>query len=410
MDLAALSEASLEEARVGDVGVDVVAIGKASREMSTAISSTLGARVRRRLTVCDEASLALGAPATDLVVGEHPVPGEGSLAAGRELVRFLDSASDADCTIFLLSGGASSLCVLPAPPITLTDLGELFAAALGAGVDITTLNKLRASTSAIAGGAVLRYVRTKRSLSLIMVDNVVSGAPWVASGLTYDYVPTEDEVTHLLGEVGLRDTALGDRALAASSERFATLSLNQLTRHENKVLADPSMMLAAAIDDARNRGYRVVNMREHVTGDVEDVSRLWSETLRLQATTTGPTAFIGVGEVTVRVRGEGRGGRCQQFAWLMAETLAGLERDSAFVARASDGRDYVEGVAGGWADGSTLERATASGIDFDGVARSNDAYSALRELGQVLEGGHTGWNLCDLYVALVGDYSKSGAA
>lgn len=409
MDLRTLVRASLDEARLGTAEVDLVAIGKASREMSAAAASVLGARVRRRLTVCDKASLAQEGPTSDLVIGEHPVPGEGSLAAGNELVRFLNSAPDGGCTMFLLSGGASSLCVLPAPPATLTDLGDLFAAALSAGVDITTLNKLRASTSAIAGGAVLRLVRTKRSLSLIMVDNVVSGAPWVASGLTYEYLPTEDELVALLGAVGLGGSALGDRVLAASLERFATLSLSQLTRHENTVLAEPSMMLAAAIKDARRRGYHVVSVGDHVTGDVDDVCRQWSETLWREATSEGPTALVGVGEVTVRVRDGGQGGRCQQFAWQMAEVLAGLERGGAFVARASDGRDFVEGVAGGWVDSSTRERATRSGIDVDGVARSNDTYTALSELGQVLEGGHTEWNLCDLYVALVGDHSPSGA-
>ena len=410
IDLVSLTRRALLDAHVAEVEVDVVAIGKASREMSAAVTSVLGARVRRRFTVCDEASVALGDLTSDVFIGEHPVPGEGSLAAGIELIRFLNSSPNDGCTIFLLSGGASSLCVVPAPPITLSDLGDVFAAALSAGIDITTLNMLRASASAIAGGAVLRHVRTKRSLSLIMVDNVVSGAPWVASGLTFDFAPTSEEMMALLDAVGLRGSTLGDRVLAASTERFATLSLSQLARHENTVVAEPLTMLAAADDEARRRGFRVVNMGDHVTGDVERVGREWSEALGREANSMEPVAFIGVGEVTVRVRGEGRGGRCQQFAWLMADKLAGLECDSAFVARASDGRDYVEGVAGGWVDGSTLKRATRSGIDWESVARANDAYSALGELGQLLEGGHTGWNLCDVYVAVTGDYSKSGAA
>jgi hydroxypyruvate reductase len=112
-------------------------------------------------------------------------------------------------------------------------------------------------------------------------------------------------------------------------------------------------------------------------------------------------AVLGVGEVTVRVRGAGTGGRCQEFAWYMAKVLAELDRDATFVARASDGRDFVEGVGGAWVERSTMERALSSGVKLLAVAQANDSHSALHALGQLLEGGHTGWNLCDLYVALM---------
>ena len=84
----------------------------------------------------------------------------------------------------------------------------------------------------------------------------------------------------------------------------------------------------------------------------------------------------------------------------MAKEMAELERDAVFVARASDGRDFVEGVGGAWVDSSTMERGRGLGIDWDAVVDANDSHSALGPLGQLIEGGHSGWNLCDLYVAL----------
>jgi len=189
MNLARLVDAQLVAAQVVDADVDLVAVGKASREMMAAASESLGSGVLRRLTICDAASAALGDLGDDVVVGEHPVPGEGSLAAGRALAAFLDEGSRASATIFLLSGGASSLCVMPVLPVDLDDLGAVFDASLASGADITTLNKVRAAVSMLGGGAVLRLVRTDRSLGLIMVDNVVSGAEWVASGLTYNFEP-----------------------------------------------------------------------------------------------------------------------------------------------------------------------------------------------------------------------------
>ena len=51
--------------------------------------------------------------------------------------------------------------------------------------------------------------------------------------------------------------------------------------------------------------------------------------------------------------------------------------------------------------GGALDHGTRAGLDWLAVAQANDTHSALRALGQLLEGGHTGWNLCDLYVALM---------
>jgi glycerate 2-kinase len=403
LDLVSLTEQRLNASGLLDpgVGVDVVAIGKASREMSAAAIAILGTRLRRRLTICDEASVALNDRTPDVVVGEHPVPGEGSLNAGEALVAFLEEPSPADCILFLLSGGASSLCVRPETPVTLQDLRGIWDAAMISGIDITTLNMIRASSSAIAGGGVLRHVRTARSQSLILVDNVISGVEWVASGLTYDYQPTREEVTSLIDQIGLSETPLGQRLLEASAHRAHALLSPVSSHYENAVLADPAMMLEYATVEARRRGYRVLDMGSHVHGNVAVVSERWADVLRREVASSDSVAVLGVGEVTVQVRGAGTGGRCQEFAWYMAKVLAELDRDAAFVARASDGRDFVEGVGGAWVERSTMERAQSSGVDWLAVAQANDSHPALRALGQLLEGGHTGWNLCDLYAALM---------
>ncbi len=143
-----------------DTEVDVVAIGKAAREMSAVVQDLLGNRVRRRLVVVDEGPAFSLDTDVEFVIGEHPLPGLGSLMAGERLVEFLERPSEAQCTIFLISGGASSLCALPQPPIDLEDLHELFAAVLEAGADITDPQSACARpSSSIAGGAVLRRCR-----------------------------------------------------------------------------------------------------------------------------------------------------------------------------------------------------------------------------------------------------------
>jgi len=82
-----------------------------------------------------------------------------------------------------------------------------------------------------------------------------------------------------------------------------------------------------------------------------------------------------------------------------------VERDAGFdvvfVAASSDGRDFVDGVGGAWSDGTTVARARALGIDVAHALAENDARDVLARLGQLIDGAHTGWNLCDVYVGLL---------
>ncbi|MGC2485514.1 MAG: MOFRL family protein, partial [Acidimicrobiales bacterium] len=102
-----------------------------------------------------------------------------------------------------------------------------------------------------------------------------------------------------------------------------------------------------------------------------------------------------------RIDGPGEGGRCQEMAWRMADELAHESRDAVFLARSSDGRDFVRGVAGAWVSSDTWERIGERGLNWGNIAQTHDTYPALATLGQLIEGGHTGWNLCDVFVALI---------
>lgn len=384
-----------------DIDVDLIAIGKASVEMASAAQEFLGPRVRRTLIITNRRENESDRTDPTVLFGEHPVAGAASLRAAHSLVEFLDEGVDASVTLFLISGGASSICSWPSPPLTLEGLGGLWNAALAMGADITTLNKMRAATSSIAGGAVLRHVRSARSRSLIMVDNVVSGAEWVASGLTYEFSPTRAQLELLLDDLALSNVPLGDSLRAAYAYRTGLMAAPRRTQHVNTVVASPDLVHDLAVAEARRRGYRVHDMGSHIQGDVTELSAQWGTALRALEDEVGPQCVLGVGEVTVRVIGEGSGGRCQEFAWRMARELASLDRDAAFAARATDGRDFLSGVAGAWVDRTTRQRAEDLDIDWDEIAANHDSHRGLSALGQLFEGAHTGWNLCDLYVAVL---------
>ncbi len=393
LDLTALVRVQVADLAESDVVVDLVALGKAAPEMSAAASAVLGARVGRRFVACDVTTTSQ--PGDVVVVGEHPVPGPGSLEAGRQLLEFLDAPGDAALTLFLVSGGASCICVAPVPPVTLGDLEAVWHRALALGWDITRLNHARAAMSALGGGAVLRRVRTPRSRSLVMVDNVVGGAPWVASGLTYDYRPSRLARRRLRARLGSLEPDLARRIGDAVRSRAALVRTPPRAVHENRVLVEPSAAVAGVSAKAREESMSVEDMGE-VVGDVVEVVETWAR--RLRDASDESVCFVGIGEVTVRVEGLGRGGRCQEFAARVAGVLAGLGRPGACVALATDGRDFLEDVAGAWSDDTTVRRLSQRGTDLGEVLARHDVHGALDGLGQLIAGERTGWNLCDVYV------------
>jgi len=399
LDLGQLIVDGLIRTEALDVDVDVIAIGKASREMANACHAQLGDHVLRTFVVTDEK----WDPAFDaeVVIGSHPLVSDASIAAGERLLAFLAEPTSATSTLFLISGGASSLCAIPLPPLTVSDVQLLWDAAVEAGLDITTLNQLRAATSGIAGGLVLRKVRTPHSASLIMVDNVVSGEEWVASGLTYDFRPSPAELAALVDRLNRSGLPLVDRLLRAGAHRRTLTTERIVTTHQNVVIAQPSLVLEWATGAARRLGYRVVDLGSAVHGDVVDVAKLYELVINDEMQRDDSFCVLGVGEVTVRVTGIGRGGRCQELAWTAAPMLASLDRDALVVALATDGRDFVDGVGGAWVDRGTMLTLERMKVSWEDIAHNNDSFRGLFLLDQLLAGGRSGWNLCDLYLALV---------
>jgi hydroxypyruvate reductase len=104
------------------------------------------------------------------------------------------------------------------------------------------------------------------------------------------------------------------------------------------------------------------------------------------------------GEVTVRVKNGGVGGRNQQFALYCAAKIA--DENICALSAGSDGIDGNSTAAGAVVDGSTLERAKARGLDAQAHLSGFDASPVFETLGDAVVTGPTGNNLRDLRILL----------
>jgi len=109
-------------------------------------------------------------------------------------------------------------------------------------------------------------------------------------------------------------------------------------------------------------------------------------------------ALIADGEVSSPVTGNGVGGRNSAFVLACVEKIAG--KKIAVLSAGTDGIDGNSPAAGAVADGETLERARAAGLDPADAFRRGDAFTFFSRLEDAIVTGPTGNNLRDLRILI----------
>jgi glycerate-2-kinase len=112
------------------------------------------------------------------------------------------------------------------------------------------------------------------------------------------------------------------------------------------------------------------------------------------------TAFVYAGETTVTVTGSGIGGRNQELVLAAALALEGVS-GITITSVGTDGIDGPTDAAGAWANGDTITRARAVGLDPVHALADNDAYPFLKDVNALVVTGPTGTNVMDLVVVTI---------
>jgi glycerate 2-kinase len=163
-----------------------------------------------------------------------------------------------------------------------------------------------------------------------------------------------------------------------------------------------------AIDAARRRasalGYSTVIFSDSVDGESRIVARSHAAFMKNIAQTgkpvLRPACVISGGETTVTVRGDGLGGRNQEFSLAAAIEIDGLE-NMVVLSAGTDGTDGPTDAAGGLIDGATAQRGRVQGLDPVEYLDRNDAYHFLQSIGDLFITGPTLTNVMDLQIGLI---------
>jgi len=367
--------------------LDVLAVGKAASSMLEGACEMLGPRLRRALLIIpdDHPPRPLRDDTRiEIRPGDHPLPGEASIVAGRRLLEWLPAS--ADPLLVLLSGGASALVEVPAAGISLEVLQRANRWLLGSGLDISRINAIRKRLSRIKGGQLLRYVG-ERPIQVWMISDVRGDDPAViGSGLLYPPDSADLNEVDLSGLPEPLRVALN--TAPAPAEPLGTVP-------EHRLLANLRTACDALAEAAFQRGLRVQIHDTELCGDAAETGvRLVAELVDAE-----PGLHVWGGETTVRLPPQpGRGGRNQHLALAVAMVLAG-KTGTCLLTLGTDGSDGPTDDAGALVDGGSIERGELAGLDAGAALRAADAGTFLEASGDLVSTGPTGTNVRDIVLA-----------
>lgn len=385
----------------------VVGAGKASARMAQALERQVGARIDDGLVVV---KYGHGAPTKKIRILEagHPVPDEAGLQASRAMMALIGTLKSHDLLIVLLSGGASSLLPSPAAGITLKDKQLTTKLLLRSGATIQEMNAVRKHLSCVKGGQ-LAAATSARVASVILSDVIGNDLGTIGSGPTAPDLTTFQDAWMILEryDVTGKIPASVRRHLEAGIKKILPETPKAgaalFRRVNNLIIGDNRAAVDAVAKTAKGQRLRTLVLSTTITGEARELAKFFGAIAREIAVhgrpMVRPCCVIVGGEPTVTIRGQGTGGRAQEFALAAALEIAGLP-DVWVAGFATDGTDGPTSVAGAVVDGRTVARAKLSKLDLSGALQDNDAYTFFERLHGHIVTGPTGTNVNDLYLLL----------
>jgi len=384
----------------------VIGAGKGAGLMAEELGSVLGERLAGGAIVIPQGQTPK-LQRIAVIHGEHPLPGPGSVAGAEQLATLLAQKQPTEVIFFCLTGGASSLLVSPAAGLSLDDKLAVNRLLIACGAAIHEINTVRKHLSRIKGGGLARWAFPATVLSFILSDVIGDDLSTIGSGPTVPDPSTFPDALAVLARYDLLEQVppavlFHLRHGCAGTVPETPKPGDAVFAHvHNFLIGSNRLALNAAAAAAQRLGFAIQILDEPLAGDTTQAARDFARSLRplLGARTTPLCVFAG-GETTVRVIGQGKGGRNQEFALVVAQELRG-EPNWALLSAGTDGVDGPTDAAGAFVDSRSVDRAMAQGLDPLATLKENDTYPFFAALGDLFTPGPTGTNVMDLKITLL---------
>jgi len=399
---------------IGDLSYDlskignlyVVGAGKATFPIGQVLDEVLGERIKRGAINVKRGE---GRRLRHIEVREagHPIPDEMGLEGAREIMDIAGEAKEGDIVFCAITGGASALMPLPAEGISLEDKKRVTDLLLKCGAAIDEINTVRKHISAIKGGRLAMHIHPAEVINLIVIDEV-AGLPW---GPTVPDTTTFEDAVYALKKYYLweripdsvreyLERGLVDPSLETPKPKdFEGLKVHDVVLANNEIACEAakkragelgfrSTILSTVLEgESREAGIVLAGIAKEIEGKGEPLEP--------------PCVLVVGGETTVTITEQpGEGGPSQELALGFSLKISGSGK-IAIVSIDTDGTDGPTDIAGGVADGYTVDRAKQKGMDiYENLMRHNSS-CVLRELEDTIITGPTETNVMDLNIIVI---------
>jgi len=390
--------------------ISLVGAGKATAPMAKAIEDMFKERIQKGL-INVKYGFTQELAVTQITEAGHPVPDENGIKGTGKILDFLQKAGEKDLIFSLISGGGSALLPYPVGDITFSDKQEITRQLLACGASITEINAVRKHLSSSKGGQMARAAFPATIINLMLSDVVGDKMDVIASGPFVPDTSTFKDVWGIFKKYDLKNIpAVIHKHIKAGLDGQLPETPKEndriFDRVFNFIVGSNILALEAASKKAKTLGYETLILSSMVEGETKEVTRVHTaiakEIVKTGRPIPAPACIISGGETTVTIRGDGLGGRNQEFCLAACLDLVELPPRVVILSGGTDGNDGPTDAAGALVDPFTVTRGKDAGMEADEFLNRNDAYHFFIKTKDLLMTGPTHTNVMDVRLVLVG--------
>lgn len=365
--------------------VFVVAVGKCAYDSAKTLEDILGGKIHK--------GIALGINMRgrklnkiEVFEGNHPLPSKKNAEITKKIIELLSGLKKDDLVIFAVSGGGSTL-LCQASGLTHKDEAEIFSHLTRVGADIKKLNIVRKHLSLARGGQLAKVAYPAKVVSLLFSDIIGNDPGFIASGPMVPDKTTINDARRVIREYGVeKHCGKISRGLIETPK-----DKKYFKNVKNFIIVSNKIALEAMHDAAKKIKLPVKIVSNSLSGEAAKRGNEIAQKLH-----SAKGVLLYGGETTVRIRGNGKGGRNMELA---LSALRFLKDDELVLTLASDGRDNSD-FAGAICDKTTKEKALKLRLSVEKYLKENNSYEFFKKTKDNLITGETGSNVADLIIGI----------
>lgn len=369
--------------------------GKAAYTMAKEAEAILGDKIYKGLIVCpnDDGKLKK----IKVAIGSHPLPSQMSIDAATAMCEMMQECDENDLYIYLLSGGSSSLMELPIYPISLNELQETTSLMLRNNLEIHEINCVRKHLSSIKGGRLAQMCKAS-GVVLVISDIIDDDLQSIGSAPLYADKSTFIEAKYILQSKNLfqiMPTSVQDVLRKGVDLEIDETPSIPLDRVKHIIISSNKQALDQATLTAKSKGLSVKKILEPMKGEVTEMV---NEMFKILDASDEECIIFG-GECTVKLEGNGQGGRNQHAVLLALKKIQDQTLSVTFLSASTDGIDGNSDAAGAVVSSYSYK----SDLRIDSYLKNFDSYNYLKQSDSLIMTGPSGTNVIDIAILIKGE-------